>query len=56
MRIAKTISKFESQVATMHVVKFPCTSLVLLLLLVTEVLAEDDDTDFLMNVFSDIGP
>ncbi|SCN99394.1 uncharacterized protein FFB20_10920 [Fusarium fujikuroi] len=28
----------------------------LLLLLVAETLADDDDTDFLMNVFSDLGP
>ncbi|PCD24237.1 hypothetical protein FGRA07_11216 [Fusarium graminearum] len=40
----------------MHVAQFPCSLLVLLLLLVTEVLADDDDTDFLMNVFSDLGP
>ncbi|EKJ79093.1 hypothetical protein FPSE_00694 [Fusarium pseudograminearum CS3096] len=40
----------------MHVAKFPCSLLVLLLLFVTEVLADDDDTDFLMNVFSDLGP
>ncbi|KAF5605623.1 serine threonine phosphatase 6 regulatory ankyrin repeat subunit A [Fusarium pseudocircinatum] len=31
-------------------------SFALLLLLVVETLAEDDDTDFLMNVFSDLGP
>ncbi|KAJ0138631.1 Quinate permease [Fusarium oxysporum f. sp. albedinis] len=31
-------------------------SFALLLLLVVEALADDDDTDFLMNVFSDLGP
>nr|RBQ88850.1 hypothetical protein FVER53263_14093 [Fusarium verticillioides] len=31
-------------------------SFALLLLLVVETLADDDDTDFLMNVFSDLGP
>ncbi|KAF5624573.1 serine threonine phosphatase 6 regulatory ankyrin repeat subunit A [Fusarium sp. NRRL 52700] len=31
-------------------------SLSLLLLLVIETLADDDDTDFLMNLFSDLGP
>ncbi|KAF4954261.1 hypothetical protein FGADI_5386 [Fusarium gaditjirri] len=31
-------------------------SLALLLLLVADTLADDDDTDFLMNVFSDLGP
>ncbi|CAG2009707.1 unnamed protein product [Fusarium graminearum] len=36
--------------------KFPRVSLLVLLLLVTRVLADDEDTDFLMNVFSDLGP
>ncbi|GKU22009.1 unnamed protein product [Fusarium langsethiae] len=40
----------------MHTTTFSRPSLAILLLLVTEVLADDDDTDFLMNVFSDLGP
>ncbi|XEV01294.1 hypothetical protein FSHL1_006581 [Fusarium sambucinum] len=40
----------------MHTITAFRPSLALILLLATEVLADDDDTDFLMNVFSDLGP
>lgn len=42
--------------ATMHTKSSLRLSFSLLLLLVAETLADDDDTDFLMNVFSDLGP
>ncbi|KAF5549707.1 serine threonine phosphatase 6 regulatory ankyrin repeat subunit A [Fusarium napiforme] len=40
----------------MHTISSLRLSVSLLLLLVVETLADDDDTDFLMNVFSDLGP
>lgn len=42
--------------ATMHTKNSLRLSFSLLLLLAVETVADADDTDFLMNVFSDLGP